>query len=126
MKLNGRDCVMEIAFPMEEAAGTPHGGGNDRANMMLLNFYRDSLTKAYSRGYLDDFMANLQDADGVAIADIDRFKSINDRYGHLIGDMALREVSAAINSCLGKSDVLIRYGGDERRHCPVHPGGCQR
>ncbi len=113
MKLNGRDCVMEIAFPMEEAAGTPHGGGNDRANMMLLNFYRDSLTKAYSRGYLDDFMANLQDADGVAIADIDRFKSINDRYGHLIGDMALREVSAAINSCLGKSDVLIRYGGDE-------------
>ena len=113
MKLNGRDCVMEIAFPMGDTAGTLHGDGNDRANMMLFNFYRDSLTKAYSRGYLDDFMANLQVADGVAIADIDRFKSINDRYGHLVGDMALREVSAAINSCLGKADVLIRYGGDE-------------
>lgn len=114
MKLNGRDCVMEIAFPMEEMPGnTPQGDGQDRANMMLLNFYRDSLTKAYSRGYLDDFMENLQGSDGVAIADIDRFKSINDQYGHLIGDAALRAVSATIKNGLGTSDVLIRYGGDE-------------
>ncbi len=114
MKLNGRDCVLEIAFPMEETAdGTLRRGENDKANLMLLNFYRDSLTKAYSRGYLDDFMANLQSSNGVAIADIDQFKNINDRYGHLIGDAALRAVSATIKNGLGKSDVLIRYGGDE-------------
>lgn len=112
--LNGRDCVVELALLMDETIdGSLKSAVPSKANYMLVNFYRDSLTKAYSRVYLEDFMANLQLSDGVAIADIDRFKSINDIYGHPVGDVALKAVSEAITSCLRKTDVLIRYGGDE-------------
>lgn len=112
--INGRDCVVELAFLMDETGDDSlKSAVPSKAKYMLVNFYRDSLTKAYSRVYLEDFMANLQLFDGVAIADIDRFKSINDLYGHPVGDVALKAVSEAITSCLRKTDVLIRYGGDE-------------
>ena len=45
--------------------------------------------------------------------DVDRFKEINDRYGHLAGDMALRAVSAALSRCLRPEDQIGRYGGEE-------------
>lgn len=45
--------------------------------------------------------------------DIDRFKSINDRFGHKIGDLILREVSQMMSLQMRTSDVLARYGGEE-------------
>lgn len=45
--------------------------------------------------------------------DMDHFKSVNDTYGHLIGDLALRAVVTVISTCLRASDKIIRYGGDE-------------
>ena len=47
------------------------------------------------------------------IIDVDRFKQVNDTYGHLAGDVVLRDIAAAIQSCIRSSDILIRYGGDE-------------
>lgn len=112
--INGRDCVVELAFLMNDKADGPiKSSVPDKSNYLLVNFYRDSLTKAYSRVYLEDFMANLQLSDGVAVADIDGFKSINDIYGHPIGDMALKAVSEKIAMSIRKNDILIRYGGDE-------------
>jgi two-component system, cell cycle response regulator len=49
----------------------------------------------------------------LAIMDIDGFKSINDRYGHHTGDQILRQAAAILASCLRKSDLLARWGGDE-------------
>ena len=111
--LNGRDLVMEILFPMDENLRAAKTALPSKANFMLMNFYRDSLTRAYSRVYLEDFLPNLQNSAAVAIADVDNFKSINDKYGHQIGDIALKAVSNAMMTCLRKEDVLIRYGGDE-------------
>jgi diguanylate cyclase (GGDEF)-like protein len=47
------------------------------------------------------------------LLDIDRFKSINDRYGHGAGDTVLKSVAARLGSALREQDVLIRWGGEE-------------
>ena len=47
------------------------------------------------------------------VMDIDEFKSINDTYGHQVGDRALREVSAALQGALRPYDLCVRYAGDE-------------
>ena len=45
--------------------------------------------------------------------DVDQFKSVNDSFGHLVGDEALKTVAEAMQNCLRQTDILIRYGGDE-------------
>jgi diguanylate cyclase (GGDEF)-like protein len=49
----------------------------------------------------------------VLIADIDFFKKINDKYGHVIGDKILIGVAKVLKDCLRKADVIARYGGEE-------------
>jgi diguanylate cyclase (GGDEF)-like protein len=47
------------------------------------------------------------------LLDIDEFKLINDRHGHVVGDIVLRVLSASVQRLLRPSDTLARYGGDE-------------
>lgn len=47
------------------------------------------------------------------IADIDRFKAFNDRFGHLVGDCVLRFVAQEMEQCVKGRDLLARYGGEE-------------
>jgi diguanylate cyclase (GGDEF)-like protein len=47
------------------------------------------------------------------LADIDRFKQVNDTYGHDAGDVVLRETAAAMKNCLRTTDVVCRFGGEE-------------
>ena len=49
----------------------------------------------------------------VLMADIDFFKTYNDRYGHLVGDAILKEVSASIKENIRQIDIVGRYGGEE-------------
>jgi diguanylate cyclase (GGDEF)-like protein len=49
----------------------------------------------------------------VAYIDLDNFKAINDRFGHLTGDLVLRSVTHILGSCLRDTDVVARLGGDE-------------
>ena len=88
-----------------------HPGAEDAE--YVERFYRDSVTGAYSRLYFESFRPSMEQVDGVAMIDADDFKRINDTYGHLVGDVALRQICSAILSCVRESDTLIRYGGDE-------------
>ena len=49
----------------------------------------------------------------VLMADVDRFKGINDRYGHNVGDEVLRVVGLRLRDCMRGSDLVARYGGEE-------------
>jgi diguanylate cyclase (GGDEF)-like protein len=61
---------------------------------------------------------------GVALFDIDHFKSLNDTAGHLAGDQALRQVAAVIRRELREADMAYRYGGEEL--LVVLPAGVRR
>lgn len=75
--------------------------------------YHDVLTGTYNRRYYEDVASRIVGPAGIALMDVDDFKICNDTYGHYAGDMALKTVANAIQSCIRKSDLLIRYGGDE-------------
>ena len=49
----------------------------------------------------------------VALIDVDNFKSINDRHGHLVGDSVLERLGRVMLSCVGEQDTVGRFGGDE-------------
>jgi diguanylate cyclase (GGDEF)-like protein len=80
----------------------------------------DSLTRTYNRRFFLE-MANtaLEEArqDGnpfvIALIDIDNFKEINDRFGHLVGDQVLLSFSRICRKSIRSSDLLARFGGDE-------------
>ncbi|AOV96143.1 diguanylate cyclase [Edwardsiella hoshinae] len=83
------------------------------------NAIRDGLTRAYNRSYYYDALhhalpqASAERPLAILIIDIDHFKQVNDRYGHLSGDRALIAVSDVIEQSLSAGDVLARIGGDE-------------
>jgi diguanylate cyclase (GGDEF)-like protein len=79
----------------------------------------DALTGLPNRRYFDEVCALLarrrrsDDTVGVLMIDIDRFKGLNDRHGHSIGDEVLRAVAGAIVSAVREDDIPARYGGEE-------------
>lgn len=93
------------------------------AEMASRNEYRalhDQLTGAYSRWYLDEILKHeklrakrYNHSIAFIMLDVDAFKSINDRYGHRVGDSALRWIAGQLQSTLRESDFVVRFGGDE-------------
>jgi diguanylate cyclase (GGDEF)-like protein len=79
----------------------------------------DALTGLPNRRYFEEFCGLLarrrraDDAIGVLMIDIDRFKSLNDSHGHAMGDHVLRNVAEAIAGAVRDDDVPARYGGEE-------------
>jgi diguanylate cyclase (GGDEF)-like protein len=79
----------------------------------------DALTGLPNRRYFDEFCGLLarrrraEDAVGVLMIDVDRFKAINDARGHVVGDQVLRAVAEAIAGAVREDDVPARYGGEE-------------
>ena len=84
-----------------------------REQQLKDELYRDPLTGIYNRRYYEEVVRKSIGPAGIALMDVDDFKICNDTYGHYAGDMALKTVANTIQSCIRKSDLLIRYGGDE-------------
>ncbi len=93
----------------------------DQVNARLRELsVKDSLTGLYNRygydsmirkRYINDLSKSERDV--IIFIDINRLKYINDTFGHLQGDMAIRTIGTVINECIPKEWVAIRYGGDE-------------
>ena len=75
--------------------------------------YLDALTGAYNRRYYENRIRKVRGHAGVAMIDLDDFKLYNDTCGHNAGDLVLNTVVGSIRGCICKTDILIRYGGDE-------------
>lgn len=75
--------------------------------------YLDALTGAYNRRYYENRIRKVRGHAGVAMIDLDDFKLYNDTCGHNAGDLVLNTVVGIIRGCIRKTDILIRYGGDE-------------
>ncbi|WP_052360664.1 sensor domain-containing diguanylate cyclase [Oceanobacillus manasiensis] len=76
----------------------------------------DFLTSLYSRNYLEEqIICHMETGEKgtLILFDIDDFKSINDTYGHHVGDEVLQQVSNLIISIVSKQDIAARWGGEE-------------
>ena len=76
----------------------------------------DGLSGLYTRQYLDDFLRQKAGGRGGyagVMIDVDRFKDINDTYGHQAGDSAIRDTGRLLRACVGRGGFAARYGGDE-------------
>lgn len=116
IKVGGRGCMLELVTRLTDGRWLDMGGHRlllDRCDGMERSAFVDPLTGTYTRRYFDKFLAGGEMHGGVAMIDVDQFKTVNDSFGHLVGDEALQTVAAAMQSCLRQTDILIRYGGDE-------------
>ena len=82
--------------------------------------YRDGLTGVFNRRYfeqklLEEMARSLRFGKNVAVLmiDLDHFKSVNDEFGHILGDEVLRQCSQVFWKLLRKVDIICRYGGEE-------------
>lgn len=105
------------------------GGAADEASAALARAYShraaeaqastDALTGLPNRRYFEEFCGLLarrrrsDDAVGVLMVDIDKFKVLNDTYGHATGDQVLQAVGGAIVAAVREDDVPARFGGEE-------------
>jgi diguanylate cyclase (GGDEF)-like protein len=94
-------------------------GRHSREASLQYDALHDPLTGLPNRALLDDRLHQLslrRDAPGVLavfFVDLDRFKAINDNYGHTAGDIVLRHVARCLESVTRAGDTLARYAGDE-------------
>jgi diguanylate cyclase (GGDEF)-like protein len=126
--INGRSCHLELI-----QRAVKHDGINTPIPVKQeIMFHRmqelsitDPLTNLFNRRYIDEqlpieLVRAFQNDDPVSViyADIDYFKKINDQYGHIVGDLALKEVVEVFRHQVRKKDGWIaRYGGEEFLIC---------
>jgi diguanylate cyclase (GGDEF)-like protein len=80
----------------------------------------DGLTQVHNRRYFDDFLDRevaRSTRSGAPLSliffDVDQFKRLNDRYGHLFGDRLLREIAQGVKNRVRREQLIARFGGDE-------------
>jgi diguanylate cyclase (GGDEF)-like protein len=82
--------------------------------------FTDPLTEIYNRRSLEEMAGRfisharrLKSSLSLLLIDVDRFKDVNTRFGHLTGDVVLADAAALLKSAVRGSDAVFRYGGDE-------------
>ena len=116
LEIDDEACVMELVKHLENDT-LIDTDGRDRLVGKLKGYqdklYIDPVTGVYNRRYFEDEIRNMQNSAGVAMIDLDDFKLFNDTYGHDGGDLVLTTVVNVIRHYIRRTDILVRYGGDE-------------
>jgi len=91
---------------------------HDERTKLHRNINLDYLTGLYNRHILSEFSTQWGEGtdpkdQGVLLIDLDRLKYLNDQYGHMCGDQALRHLSEVIREVIPDDGIAIRWGGDE-------------
>jgi diguanylate cyclase (GGDEF)-like protein len=88
--------------------------------LIRLQSFTDPLTEVYNRRSLDEMAAKFMSRAKrtkkplcFVVIDVDRFKEVNTRFGHLTGDFVLAELAALLTGAVRGSDAVVRFGGDE-------------
>ena len=81
---------------------------------------KDALTGLYNRYFLEEYILKASALAlrnktllGIFMIDIDFFKKVNDEFGHDVGDMVLKQIAGALLQKFRRSDVVVRFGGEE-------------
>lgn len=114
--VDGKGYVLELASFVDHDVMLSADDKNKLLNAITAHnrqLYIDSVTGIYNRRYYDDRLCELSGEFAFAMIDIDNFKQINDRFGHLAGDAALAAVAQAIKENVRTGDDVVRFGGDE-------------
>jgi diguanylate cyclase (GGDEF)-like protein len=111
------DFITKPVDPVEVSAKVKAGLRLSQTQKALLTWaHRDELTGLYNRRYWENALAQACRGEAsflVAILDVDRFKEINDGWGHQAGDDFLRELARICSAQLKPGEILARVGGDE-------------
>ncbi len=105
--------IQDASQSHQEAMAT-----EERMRQLTEQARRDPLTGVYNRLHMEEVLEREFAATGmhpltVALVDLDDFKQINDRYGHLVGDQVLRQFAQTVQRILRSTDLVARYGGEE-------------
>ena len=116
LEIDSEPYVMEMLKKLDENTLTDEEGYEKLTEKLTVyseKLYRDVLTGAYNRRYFEEKIKNMSLNAGVAVIDLDDFKLFNDTYGHDGGDLVLTTVVNVIRHYIRRTDILVRYGGDE-------------
>ncbi len=116
LEIDGEPYILELLLRLDEALSQddPEYVRLARSlNAYTRKLYTDALTGVYNRRYFEEEVKKIRGVAGVAVIDMDDFKICNDTYGHSAGDAALATAVHVIQSCIRKTDIVVRYGGDE-------------
>ena len=116
LEIDSEPYVMEMLKKLDENTLTDEEGYEKLTEKLTVyseKLYRDVLTGAYNRRYFEEKVKNMSLNAGIAVIDLDDFKLFNDTYGHDGGDLVLTTVVNVIRHYIRRTDILVRYGGDE-------------
>ncbi len=110
-----RSSARQLALLQEDLSGiaAQHEQLRELATDLRDKADRDWLTGVHNRRYLERLDLAPQRAVGIAMIDLDDFKSVNDVHGHDVGDMVLARVAQLLVVATRPGDTVIRFGGDE-------------
>lgn len=116
VEIDGKPYAMEMINRLDREVLVDDDGKNRLLSEISGyndKLYKDALTGVYNRRYFEEKIKSSRFSAGVAMIDLDDFKIYNDTYGHEAGDIVLDTVVQIVKKNIRKSDILIRYGGDE-------------